>query len=210
MTPGQGAADISPFLPNDQGGDVNVLVAYHSDTGHTEKLAEAIAEGVREAEGAQTSLKSIEQVTADDLRQADAILLGSPVYGGTVSYQMKQFLDTTLGELWMSGELAGKAGGAFASCGGEHGGVETTLETILRVMLGCSMVVTGPYIPREEIRTTGAAYGATFVPRNGETDPGEDDRRLARSLGRRVAEVGQALADSRAAKKKEGVFAKAA
>lgn len=189
---------------------MNVLVAFHSDTGHTEKLAQAIAEGVREADGANAVLKSIDQVEADDLRRADAILLGSPVYGGTVSYQMKQFLDTKLGELWMAGELAGKAGGAFASSGGEHGGIETTLETILRVMLGCSMVVTGPYIPREEIRTTGAAYGATFVCHDQQADLGEDDRRLARSLGRRVAEVGQALAQSRAAHEKEGTLAEAA
>ena len=189
---------------------MNVLVAFHSDTGHTEKLAQAIAEGVREADGAEVSLKSIDQVEAEDLRRADAILLGSPVYGGTVSYQMKQFLDTKLGELWMAGELAGKAGGAFATSGGEHGGIETTLETILRVMLGCSMVVTGPYIPREEIRTTGAAYGATFVCHDQEAERGEDDRRLARSLGRRVAEVGQALAESRAAREKEGTLANAA
>lgn len=189
---------------------MNVLVAYHSDTGHTEKLAQAIAEGAREAEGAEVTLKSIDEVQVDELRRAEAILLGSPVYGGTVSYQMKEFLDTKLGELWMAGELAGKAGGAFATSGGEHGGIETTLETILRVMLGCSMVVTGPYIPREEIRTTGAAYGATFVAHDPEEDLGEDDRRLARSLGRRVAEVGQALAESRAAHEKEGSLAKAA
>lgn len=189
---------------------MNVLVAYHSDTGHTEKLAQAVAEGARKVSEAETSLKPVDQVTADDLRRADAILLGSPVYGGTVSYQFKEFLDTTLGELWMAGELAGKAGGAFASSGGEHGGVETTLETILRVMLGCSMVVTGPFIPLEEIRTTGASYGATFVPREGQTELGEDDRRLARSLGKRVAEVGQVLANSRAAEEKEGSFAKAA
>lgn len=189
---------------------MNVLVAYHSDTGHTETLAQAVAEGAREVPDVEVTLKSVDQVQPDDLRRADAILLGSPVYGGTVSYQLKEFLDTKFGELWMSGELAGKAGGAFASSGGEHGGVETTLETILRVMLGCSMVVTGPYIPQDEIRTTGAAYGATFVPREGETELGKDDRRMARSLGKRVTEVGQVLANSRAAEEKEGSFAHAA
>lgn len=152
------------------------------------------------------TVQSVEQVTVDDLRQADGLLLGCPVYGGTVSYQMKQFMDTTMGEVWMGGELSGKAGGAFASCGGAHGGIETTLETILRVMLGCSMVVTGPYIPQDEIRTTGAAYGATFVPEGREAELGEDDRKLARSLGKRVAEVAGALADSRAAQEKEGSF----
>jgi NAD(P)H dehydrogenase (quinone) len=182
---------------------MHVLVAYHSEGGHTEKLAQAVAEGAREAAGARVEMKTVDQVTADDLRRADGLLLGSPVYGGTVSHQMKEFMDTTLGEVWMAGDLAGKAGGAFASCGGEHGGVETTLETILRVMLGCSMVVTGPYIPREEIRTTGAAYGAAFVPRDGQEELGEEDRTLARSLGRRVAEVAGALARTHAAQERE-------
>jgi NAD(P)H dehydrogenase (quinone) len=183
---------------------MNVLIAYHSDSGHTEKLAQAVAEGAREVRGVRVDVKSIDQTTEDDLRQAGAILLGSPVYGGTVSHQMKEFMDTRLGKLWMDGELAGKAGGAFATSGGEHGGIETTLETILRLMLGCSMVVTGPYISREEVHTTGAAYGATFVSHASETEPGEDDRRVARSLGRRVAEVGLALERASAADSREG------
>ncbi len=193
---------------------MRILVAYHSQDGHTEKLARAVAEGVGEADGARADLKPVEQVTADDLRGCDGLLLGSPVYGGTVSHQMKLFMDTVMGEVWMTGELAGKAGGAFASSGGEHGGIETTLETILRTMLGSSMVVTGPYIPRDEIKTTGAAYGATFVSHEADSELGEDDRRLARSLGRRVAEVASALAAGRAsgeaASRKEGTFRAAA
>ena len=184
---------------------MNVLIAYHSDSGHTEKLAAAIAEGAREVRGAQVIVKSIEQVTEQEMRDAGAILLGSPVYAGTVSYQMKQFLDTRLGKLWMAGELSGKAGGAFATSGGEHGGIESTLETLLRVMLGCNMVVTGPYISVEEIHTTGAAYGATFVCHADEHELGEDDRRIAHSLGRRVTEVGMALEQSAAAHEREGV-----
>jgi hypothetical protein len=78
------------------------------------------------------------------------------------------------------------------------------------VMLGCSMVVTGPYIQREEIRTTGAAYGATFVAHGREAQLGDDDRKLAHSLGKRVAEVAGVLAQSRAAEEKEGSLSYAA
>ncbi|MFN3648383.1 MAG: NAD(P)H-dependent oxidoreductase [Armatimonadota bacterium] len=189
---------------------MRVLIAYHSEDGHTEKLAQAVGEGAREVGDAEVEVRAIDAVSADDLRRADAILLGSPVYGGTVSHQMKRFMDTTMGEVWMSGELAGKTGGAFATCGGEHGGIESTLETILRVMLGCSMVVTGPYVKQEEIRATGAAYGATFVPRPGHEELSDADRKLARSLGRRVAEVAGALAGSPAAERQEGQLSYAA
>ncbi len=183
---------------------MRMLIAYHSEHGHTEELAQEIAAGAREVRGADVRLAAIEQVTADDLRSADGLILGSPVYGGTVSHQMKKFMDTTLGEVWMGGGLAGKAGGAFATSGGEHGGVETTLETILRVMLGSSMVVTGPYIPQAEIMETGAAYGATFVANQDHPHLSEADRKIARSLGRRVAEVAGALAQSSAAETREG------
>jgi len=72
------------------------------------------------------------------------------------------------------------------------------------------VVVTGPYLPREEIKTTGAAYGATFVAHAAEQELGEDDRKMARSLGRRVAEVAGVLAAGGAAQEKEGTPAEAA
>ena len=182
---------------------MNILVAYHSEDGHTETLAQAVAEGAREA-GAQVETRAVGEVTEDDLRRANGLLLGCPVYSATVSYQMKQFIDTTMGRLWMGGELAGKAGGAFASCAGEHGGIETTLDTLLRAMLGFSMVVTGPYLPQEEIKFAGSAYGATFVAVDADARLSDNERKLAHGLGRRVAEVAGALAQSGAASGKEG------
>jgi NAD(P)H dehydrogenase (quinone) len=182
---------------------MNVLVAYHSEDGHTEMLAQAVAEGAREA-GAQVETRSICELNSHDLRRADGLLLGCPVYSATVSYQMKQFIDTMMGQLWMNGELAGKAGGAFATCAGQHGGIETTLDTLLRALLGFNMVVTGPYLPQEEIKFAGSAYGATFVAESAEAQLSQSEWKLARGLGRRVAEVAAALAQSGAAAAKEG------
>jgi NAD(P)H dehydrogenase (quinone) len=185
---------------------MNIVIAFHSEEGHTEKLARAIAAGALEVPGAHVEIMTVEQVQPEHLRAADGILLGCPVYSGGVSHQMKKFIDTTMGELWFAGELSGKAGGAFVTAGGEHGGVETALDAIVRTMLGFNMVVTGPYVPREEIKTTGSVYGATLVCHEGKDDMTDADRKLAHSLGRRVTEVAAALAASRAGERREGTL----
>ncbi|HEU4754933.1 MAG TPA: NAD(P)H-dependent oxidoreductase [Armatimonadota bacterium] len=189
---------------------MNIVIVYHSEDGHTEKLARAVAAGALGVPGAHVEVMTVEQASADHLRKADGILLGCPVYSGTVSHQMKKFIDTTMGELWFAGELSGKTGGAFAAGGGEHGGLETTLETLLRTMLGFNMCVTGPYVPQEAVRTSGAVYGATYVPQPGQEDLSPDDRKLAASLGRRVAEIAGALAASGAGEEREGTLRHAA
>ena len=58
-----------------------ILVAYHSETGNTESMAELVAEGVREA-GADVDLMSVEQVAVDDLPGYDGYIIGSPTYYG--------------------------------------------------------------------------------------------------------------------------------
>jgi NAD(P)H dehydrogenase (quinone) len=71
-------ATAAPVLAQ-QGSPPTVLVAYHSVTGNTEKMAQGVAEGARTA-GATVNLKRVGNVTADDLVTADAITVGSPVY----------------------------------------------------------------------------------------------------------------------------------
>jgi mRNA-degrading endonuclease RelE of RelBE toxin-antitoxin system len=64
---------------------VTVLVAYHSDSGNTEKMAQAVAEGAKAVPGTSVVLKRVGEVSADDLLSADALIVGSPVYFGNMS-----------------------------------------------------------------------------------------------------------------------------
>ena len=78
------AADPAPLI---------VLVTYHSATGNTEKMAQGVAEGAKTVSGTSVVLKRVDEVIRDDLLSADAVIVGSPVYVGSVSGQVKTFLD---------------------------------------------------------------------------------------------------------------------
>jgi NAD(P)H dehydrogenase (quinone) len=109
---------------------------------------------------------------------------------------LKHFLDTTASD-WISGTLAGKPAGVFTSTSTQHGGQETTLVSMMLPLLHHGMVIVGiPYTEAALNRTTGGGspYGASHV--SGTSDQhaiGEDERTLARVLGRRVAEVAARL-----------------
>src|SRR5690606_21790684 len=103
-----------------------VLVLYYSSYGHTERMASAVADGVREA-GAEAIVKRVPELvpeevakksgfkldqaapiaTVDELPGYDAIILGVPTRYGNMPAQMKSFLDQT-GGLWAKGKLVGK------------------------------------------------------------------------------------------------------
>ena len=87
-----------------------VLIAFDSRTGNTEKMAEAIAEGVRMA-GHEAELKKITQIKSEaELAGYDAYVFGSPTYHRDMIGTMKTFLF-----LAQKGNLDGKIGGAFGS-----------------------------------------------------------------------------------------------
>jgi NAD(P)H dehydrogenase (quinone) len=64
---------------------VKVLVTYHSLSGNTERMAEAVVDGVKSVSGAEALLKRVGKVTADDLFSANAVVVGSPVYWSNMS-----------------------------------------------------------------------------------------------------------------------------
>ncbi len=106
----------------------NVLVLYYSTYGHTERLAQAVAEGARSA-GARVALKRVPELMPPDvalkagvkpqlgidiaapeeLPDYDAIIVGTPTRFGRVSSQMASFFDQT-GGLWAQGALVGRRG----------------------------------------------------------------------------------------------------
>jgi len=95
-----------------------VLIVYYSETGHTKKMAEAIARGSKKVKGVEVILKSVENASNKDLLEADAIVLGSPSYFRLPAWPIKKFIDESI-EIY--GRLRGKIGGVFSSAGGEKG-----------------------------------------------------------------------------------------
>ena len=166
-----------------------VLVLFDSRGGLTEQLAQAVAEGVRGVAGAQLSLRRLDDASHQELKRADALIVGSPNWSG-ITGKLKSWFDQS-GDLWETGELAGKVGAAFAAGWSPSGGLEATLLQILHLLLAHGMVIVGlPW--SERMRVSGSYYGATAV---GQVT--EDDRAQARDLGRRVAEVAGRLTGAR-------------
>ena len=189
-----------------------VLVLYYSAYGHIAAMADAVAEGAREA-GAEVHVKRVPDIanvqpgarqddpvaTIDELANYDAIIVGTGTRFGRVSSAMANFLDQA-GGLWASGALNGKVGGAFTSSATQHGGQETTLFSIITNLLHFGLVVVGLDYGHGEQMTLdeivgGAPYGATTIAGGqGQRKPSEKDLAGARYQGRRIAEVAAKLA----------------
>jgi NAD(P)H dehydrogenase (quinone) len=115
------------------------LVIYYSRSGHTAKMAAAISEGIGSTKVSVT-LVDTAKAKVDDLPDADAIVMGSPCYYGSMAGALKDFLDESVK---YHGKLDGKVGGAFASSGMLGGGNETTVLSIVNALLVHGMIVPG-------------------------------------------------------------------
>lgn len=118
---------------------MKVLIGYYSKTGHTKKMAEAIAEGIKK-ENVTVELKSVSDIKIEELLEFDAIILGSPTYYGIMAAGLKKLLDESVK---LHGKLSGKIGGAFSTSGMMGGGGETTILSILQALLVHGMIVVG-------------------------------------------------------------------
>ena len=194
-----------------------VLVLYHSAYGHVEQMAEAVAQGAREA-GAEVDIKRVPETVPEeiargahfkldqaapvaeieDLANYDAIVVGAGTRFGRMGSQMASFLDQA-GGLWARGALHGKVGGAFASTATQHGGQETTLFSIITNLLHFGMVVVGldyghaGQMTLDEI-TGGSPYGSTTIAgSDGSRQPSETELAGARYQGRKIAETATKL-----------------
>lgn len=197
-----------------------VLILYYSSYGHIEKMADAVAEGVREA-GLQAVVKRVPELvpeeiarksgfkldqaapiaSVEELSEYDAIILGVPTRFGNMPAQMKNFLDQT-GGLWFRGKLIGKVGSVFTSTATQHGGQESTILSTHIVLLHHGMVIVGlPYSYEGQTGVKeivgGSPYGAsTIADGDGSRQPSENDLAGARYQGRHVAQIARKLATS--------------
>ncbi len=190
-----------------------VLVLYHSAYGHIEQMAEAVAEGAREA-GAEVAIRRVPETVSEETAKAsyfkldqkaeiatvaeletyDAIIVGVGTRYGRMPSQMAAFLDQT-GALWMRGALNGKVGAAFASTASQHGGQETTLFSVITNLMHLGLTIVGlPYSFQGQLKldevTGGTPYGATTIAAaDGSRQPTENELAGARFQGKLVAET---------------------
>jgi len=154
-----------------------ILVLYYSMYGHVKKLADQIAEGVRQ-EGCEVVVYQAPETLSEDvlkllkappkpsdpvftfdkhsvLAEADGVLFGFPTRFGMMCAQMKAVFDS-FGHLWQSGALATKPAGLFFSTGSQGGGQETTAFTTVTQLahLGMVFVPLGTYDCSEPSNTT--------------------------------------------------------
>jgi NAD(P)H dehydrogenase (quinone) len=205
---------------------MHVLVVYYSMYGHIHNMAQAVAAGVEEANGAravmrrvpetlpegvlakmgasetQQRLRDVPIAAVDDLEQADAIIFGTPTRFGNMCGQMRQFLDAT-GQLWLKGALVGKIGSVFTSSNTQHGGQESTILSVHTTLLHQGMVIVGlPYTFEGQMRSdeiTGCSpYGAsTIAGSDGSRVPSDNELAGARFQGRHVATLAARLVAAR-------------
>ena len=163
---------------------IRVLVLFDSGGGLISQLANAVADGVA-ATGAECLLKQVPDASPADLLEADALIVGSPNWSG-ITGRLKDWFDHT-GDLWETGELAGRVGAAFTAGYSRSGGNEATLLQVLHLLLAHGLVIVGlPW--SDAMRQSGSYYGATA--HGAVTDL---DRQQAEALGRRVAEFATRL-----------------
>ncbi len=151
--------------------ETKILIVYDSRTGNTEKMAFAVAEGVKEMNGSTAIVKKVDETKLDDLLKADGIIIGSPTYYGQMSSKVKELFDESVK---IHGKLTGKVGAAFTSAGGTATGAETSILSILQAMLVHGMIIQG--------RADNKHYGVACV-----NAPDEGAVKLCRELGKRTA-----------------------
>ena len=179
----------SAVLAYAQPAPVRILVAYYSETGNTEKLAQAIGKGAAAVEGVEVSVKKTVDVKDEEFPRYDGMILGTPVHWANLTAEAKRFLDRAGAALWnvkTTGD--GRTAGAFATGGGPSMGKEMARLSILTAFLTMRFTVVGG-VDDNGFGTLGPE--ATTGP----ADPGISDKELAdaRRFGERFARATKKL-----------------
>jgi len=124
-----------------------ILIVYHSQTGKTEKMARAVADGAKSIEGVDVMLKKAAEATLEDLLAADGLAVGTPENFGYMSGMVKDFFDRTY--VGAQEKVFRKPFVVFISAGNDGTGA---LRSIERIALGYKFkTVFAPVIAKGKI-----------------------------------------------------------
>lgn len=180
----------------------NIVIVYHSGYGHTQRIAEAVAEG---SSGALLSIDAdgnLPQEGWDRLAHADAIVFGSPTYMGNVSWQFKKFADAS-SKVWAAQGWKDKLAAAFTNSASVAGDKQTTLYTLFTLAQQHGMLWAGTGMmpsnakasTRDDINYLSSFAGlATATPSDASVNEMvQGDLRTAVLFGKRVRAVAERL-----------------
>lgn len=190
---------------------MTIMVLYHSRHGTTQQLARHIARGIESIKNCQASLRTVADIASDprptvdpvatlsELKQCDGLAVGSPVWFGNMSAEMKHFWDQTTA-LWVSGDLIDKPACVFTSSSSPHGGQETTQQSMMLPLLHHGMIVMGLPYSEPNLHTSfkgGTPYGASSLSKQGHSGLDKQVTELAFAQGQRLAKAAFALSSIR-------------
>jgi len=163
-----------------------VLVTYYSESGHTALMAKAVAEGVQKVPSAEFRLLTIDETNNDDLRWADAIIIGSPVHSANIAAKVQEFIRT-----WpfQEGDLKDKIGAVFVTGGGISAGEELAQMNLIHTLMVFNMIIVGG--PNWD-QPFGASAVTGEEPFTSESEEAQIDHRFlqkGKALGERVAKI---------------------
>ncbi|WP_404407512.1 NAD(P)H-dependent oxidoreductase [Pseudidiomarina marina] len=187
----------------------SIIILYYSRSGATQTLADAIADGVLKA-GGEPLMRTVTgagdpasqrdlEISQDELKQCDGLILGSPVRFGHMASALQQFWEQT-SVTWLKGELEGKPAAVFTSGSSMHSGQESTLLSMGVPLLHHGMLLCGiPYTePAIQQTQSGASpYGASHVEHGHGKQLTEHEYQAAVALGQRVTVAAFALKTAR-------------
>ena len=171
------------------------VVVYHSGYGHTQRVAQFVAEGAKATIVAIDADGNITDAEWDTLNAADAIIFGSPTYMGTVSWQFKKFADAT-SKQWFGSAWKDKVAGGFTISASPSGDKLSTIQYFITLAMQQGMVWVGqPAMNDGNINRLGSNSGvmAQVGPTSPAADIPQGDLDTAKAYGERVAAVAAKL-----------------
>ena len=163
-----------------------VLVVYFSQTGYTQALAEAFANGARTVKGIETKLQTVAGTTNADLLAADAIIVGTPVYNANAAPEVVGFMSRWPFE---GAPLKDKIGAAFVTGGGISAGEELVQLNLLHSMMIFGMIVVGGADWTSPFGASAITAEAPFDSLAGGKLVAKQFVHKGEALGKRVAEL---------------------
>jgi NAD(P)H dehydrogenase (quinone) len=175
-----------------------IVVVYHSGYGHTQRMAQSVADGASAELLAIDAEGNLPEGGWETLAAADAIIMGSPTYMGSVSWQFKKFADASskpwFGQAWKDKVFAG-----FTNSATMNGDKLSTLHYFFTLAMQHSGVWVGTGMmpsnskaaQRNDVNYVGSFSGAMAQSPSdaGANEMLPGDLETARLFGERVAAV---------------------
>lgn len=179
-----------------------VVVVFHSGYGHTLRIAQAVAEGAGGTLLAVDADGNLPEGGWDALNAADAIVMGSPTYMGSVSWQFKKFADAS-SKAWFTQAWKDKLFAGFTNSASMNGDKHSTLHFLMTLAMqhgglwvGSGMMPSNKKeAQRNDINYLGS-FAGLMAQSPSDASPAEmpqGDLDTARLFGERVATVAKQL-----------------